>query len=118
MALAPSGDTGPRTVGGRPTPAGGTAEPWGSPQGVDGCQMRLAGLREIEGQLEPDFAGSGAIDTNEDVVKAHSPSPDHSSQDMLERRPPESARSAVIGKPVYANILPPGLGIFPGFSNG
>jgi hypothetical protein len=77
--------------------------------------MRLAGLREIEGQLEPDVAGSGAIDTNEDVVKAHSPSPDHSSQDTLERRPPESARSAVIGKPGYANILPPGLGIFPGF---
>jgi hypothetical protein len=71
--------------------------------------MRLAGLREIESQLEPDVAGSGAIDTNEDVVKAHSPSPDHSSQDTLERRPPESAGSAVIGKPGYANI-----GIFSG----
>ena len=80
--------------------------------------MTLAGLRDIEGQLEPDVAGSGAIDTNEDIVKAHSPSPDRSSQDTLERRPPESARSAVIGKPGYANILPPGLGIFPGFSNG
>jgi hypothetical protein len=62
--------------------------------------MRLAGLRDIEGQLEPDVAGSGAIDTNEDVVKAHSPSPDHSRQDTLERRPPESTRSAVIGKRV------------------
>jgi hypothetical protein len=76
---------------------------------VVGYQMRLAGLRDIEGQLEPDVAGSGTIDTNEDVVKAHSPSPDHSSQDTLERRPPESARSAAIGKPGYANILPPGL---------
>jgi hypothetical protein len=80
--------------------------------------MRLAGLRDIEGQLEPDVAGSGAVDTNEDVVKAHSPSPDHSSQDTLERRPPESTRSTVIGKPGYTNILPPGLGIFRRFSNG
>jgi hypothetical protein len=56
--------------------------------------MRLAGLREIEGQLEPDVAGSRAIDTNEDVVERHSPSPGHRSQDTLGRPLPESARSA------------------------
>jgi hypothetical protein len=37
--------------------------------------MRVAGLRDIESQLEPDVAGSRAIDTNQDIVKCHSPSP-------------------------------------------
>jgi hypothetical protein len=45
--------------------------------------MRLAGLCEIEGQLEPDVAGSGAIDANQDVVERHYPSPDHRSKIRL-----------------------------------
>jgi len=33
--------------------------------------MRLAGLSKIECQLEPDVAGSGVIDTNQDIAECH-----------------------------------------------
>jgi hypothetical protein len=59
--------------------------------------------REIERQLQPDVAGCGAIDTNQDIVKRHFPSPDHGRQTTLGGRLPESARFAVIAQPAPAS---------------
>jgi hypothetical protein len=71
----------------------------GPRQSVNGRQMRLVGLREIERQLEPAIASSGGIETNQDIAKHHFSSPCHPRRDTTGECWPESARSSVVGQP-------------------
>jgi hypothetical protein len=79
-------------------PASGGGPAAGLRQGINGRQMRLVGLREIERQLQPAIAGSGGIETNQYIAKCHCSSACHSRRDTRGTLPGKRPFRGVVGQ--------------------